>query len=262
VARDAASTKSLQIGFDMFRVLIPIDSHDPQAWQLALAYANKIGEQVEGRTDFVLLVHTKQQIDRTSLANHIGTKLGKALSKGNVIQLQSSVSLQLKTLKTLGQTYNGAVVIAFFAEEKMLEVVDDLRGLAGVVVVPDLPGSADQWLNRWGAVIHGGVDQSASNFISDAVIEKALSELISMVNPVTGIGNLRDKQLANETFRILRVKGHTLEPDAIRSWAIQNGWSSDNARGLAKLSDKIRSLKSNPSLGQVHNWKGRYDHWV
>ena len=139
----------------MHRVLIPIDSQDPQSWQYALAYARKIGEQQDKPTDIVLLVHTKRQIDGTSLTGHIGRQQAKALSGGKRLQLQSGQKLSLKTLNTMGQMLNNAIIIAFFADAKMLDAVDSLRGVVGVVAVPDLPGDADQWVARWGAIVHG-----------------------------------------------------------------------------------------------------------
>ena len=94
----------------MHRILVPIDSQDPESWQYALAYADKIAEQSSQRADVILLIHTKQQLDRTSLGGHIGTTAAKALSKGKSIQLQSGANLSVKTLKTVGQTYRGGIV--------------------------------------------------------------------------------------------------------------------------------------------------------
>lgn len=245
----------------MHRILIPIDSQDPESWQYALAYARKIGEQQDKPTDIVLLVHTKRQIDGTSLAGHIGRQQAKALSSGKSLQLQSGAKLSLKTLNTIGQMLNNTIIIAFFADAKMLDAVDSLRGVAGVVAVPDLPGDADQWVARWGAIVHGAEQQPAKRLIDDQIVENALSRLFSMVNPSTGIGHPRDKQMADETLRILRAKGHALDPVAIRSRAIQQGWRADQASELAKLAEKIKSLKSKPKLSGIHNWEGRYQSW-
>lgn len=245
----------------MHRILIPIDSQDPESWQYALAYAEKVSEQSSQLADVILLVHTKQQLDRTSLAGHIGTTAAKALSKGKSIQLRSGANLSVKTLKTVGQTYKRGIVIAFFADETLLNAVDDLRGLAGAIAVPDLPGDCDQWVARWNAIVHGQQQTAPTPLISDPVIDSALSSLIGMVNSTTGIGHPRDKQLADETLRILRSKNHTLDPEAIKSWAIQKGWRSDNASDLAKLASKVQSLKSKPSLSKIYNWQQRYESW-
>ena len=50
----------------MHRIFVPIDSQNPESWQYALAYAEKVAEQNSDRTNIILLVHTKQQLDRTS----------------------------------------------------------------------------------------------------------------------------------------------------------------------------------------------------
>lgn len=246
----------------MHRILVPIDSQDPESWLYALAYAEKVAEQNSERSDIILIVHTKQQLDRTSLADHIGANAAKALSKGRSIQLQSGDNLSLKTLKTLGRTHPRAVVIAFFADDALLNAVDDLRGIAGAIAVPDLPGDCDGWVARWNPIVHGDQQAGQRPLISDPVVVEALSSLIGMVNPTTGIGHPRDKQLADETFRILRVKNHALDGEAIKSWAIQNGWRSDNATDLGRLAGKIQSLKSKPSLSKIHNAQLRYDQWT
>ena len=245
----------------MHRILIPIDSQNPESWQYALAYAQKIGEQQNEPSDIVLLVHTKRQIDGTSLTDHVGRQQAKALSGGKSLQMQSGARLHLKTLNTIGQMLNNVIIIAFFADAKMLDAVDSLRGVVGVVAVPDLTGDADEWVARWGAIVHGAENQPPKRLIDDQIVENALARLFSMVNPTTGIGHPRDKQFADETLRILRTKGHYLEPNAIRSRAIQQGWRADQASDLAKLAQKIKSLKSKPRLSGIHNWGGRYQSW-
>ena len=245
----------------MHRILIPIDSHNQEAWEYALAYANKISETTGKKNDVVLLVHTKQQLNHTDLAHHIGTRAAKALSSGKSISLQSGSVLRFATLRTLGRTLNNTVIIAYFADDKMLENVDDRMGLVGIVAVPDLPGDADQWSARWSPIVHGEQKREAAALIDDPVVESALQSLTQMVNLSTGLGNPRDKDMADEILRILRYKNHQLEPTKLRSWAIQNGWKSDGARDLEKLARKIWALKNKPSMAKIYNWKERHARW-
>lgn len=245
----------------MHRILIPIDSQDPDSLAYAFEYAKKIFEVHNKGANVVLLVHTKAQISSTSLAGHLGSSLAKSLSKGKTAQLQPGQHVQLQTLKTLGQMLSDTIIIGFYADDKMFDVIDDRKNLIGAIAVPDFKGDADMWAARWGAIIHGEERAAAAKLIEDQVVENALTQLFAMVNPSTGIGHPRDKEYANNVLRILRAKSHTLDAEAIRSFAIQKGWRSRNAADLAKLATKIASLKNKPSLAKIYNAQDRYESW-
>ena len=246
----------------MHRVVVPADSQDQDALRLALAYAQKIGEGKNQPTEAVLFVHTKRQFDQSVLSSYFGKLDAALLSKGNAVSLISGMSLRLSTLKTVRQRHSGSVVIAYFADDSLLDASDDLDGLSGIVAVPDQPGGADNWVARWNAIVHGQVSQQYHKLIEDDVVEAALQNIVSNVNSSTGISHPRDKNLASENLRILVTNGHTLDSGAIRSWAIQQGWASADAGELAKLAAKISGLRTRPNLSGIHNPAGRYDSWV
>lgn len=245
----------------MHRVLVPIDSYTSDSWNYAIAYALKITETSDTSANIVILVHTKNQIKSTSLESHIGASNAKSLGSGKSLNIQSR-KVSLETLRTVGRFLNNTVLIAFYADEKLLSAVDDIEGLLGVVAVPDMQGDADQWVTRWDARIHGQPTDATVNLISDPVVEAALMSIFNSVNASTGIGNTRDKELANEVFRILKAKGHVLKPIAIRSRAIQEGWKSKHANDLSVLAEKIMSLKSKPKLSSFQNVEKRYANWA
>ena len=225
----------------MHRILIPIDSQDPDSLAYAFEYAKKIFEVHKIGANVILLVHTKAQISSTSLAGHLGSPVAKSLSKGKTVQLQPGQYVQLQTLKTLGQMLADTIIIGFYADDRMLDIIDDRKGLVGAIAVPDLKGDADNWAARWGAIVHGEKNTAPAKLIEDQVVQNALTQLFAMVNPSTGIGHPRDKEHADNVLRILRAKGHFLESEAIRSFAIQKGWRSRNADERAKLAAKIAS---------------------
>lgn len=246
----------------MHRILIPLDSHDPASWNYTLAYVDQIGQARGRHGEVVLLVHTKHQINGSCLSGHMGSAQAKALSAGKSLDLPFGGSLRLSTLRTLGYNLKDTIIIAFFAEEKMLGIVDDHKELAGVVVVPDMPNSADEWASRWSPKVHGQKQVAPQSLIHDPIVEVALNHLTSMINLSTGLGNSRDKDMANETLRILRRKGHVIDPIKLRSWAIQKGWRSDDARELLLLAGKIGALKTKLSMAKIYDWQGRYERWV
>ena len=164
-------------------------------------------------------------------------------------------------MKTLRHQTRSAVVIAYYANEALLDFVDSLHGVAGTVAVPWVPGEADGWTARWGALIHGQVKQSPAELLDDPVVVRALETLTAIINLSTGLGHPRDKQMASETLRILRTKGHADPSGTIKSWAIRHNWSPAAASDLEALAKKIWSLKSKPSLSAFHDPNGRYDRW-
>lgn len=154
------------------------------------------------------------------------------------------------------------MIIAYFAEDKMLEALDGLDLVAGIVAIPDLPEQAESWITRWNPVVHGKPRASRPvPLIEDPIVANALSALTSWINLAHAVMNPRDKEHADETLRILRAKGHTLVPVQIKSWAIRNGWKPGAADELAKLATRIGALTSKPRISGYHDPDGRYDRW-
>ena len=245
------------------RIVVLIDSQDPSAWAHALGYAGAIGSRAQPSVrEYILLTHGKQQLKSTSLAGHVGAQAAKALLGNTAVPLQSGGQLRHATLQTLRGSGRGAVIIAYYADEGMLETLDGIAGIFGIVAVPDLPGEIDGWIARWTPLVHGQQQASApAPLITDPVVEKALTALSGWINLSHAIMNPRDKGHADETLRILRAKGHAFEPDKIKSWAIRNGWKPGAADELAKLAGRIGGMKTKPSLRAFHNPDGKYESW-
>jgi hypothetical protein len=246
----------------VIRVVVPLDPMEEQSWHLAAAYAVKIAcEGTPRATDVILLTHTKDQLRHTSLAGHVGINAAKALGSGARLDLEAGATLRHATLRTLGHSARNAVIIAFYAEDRMLEALDGLAGVLGIVAVPDLAGQADGWIERWGPVVHGSPRAAPEKLIDDPVVERALEAITTLSNIAYDVMHTRDKQHADEIFRILRAKGHTLDPTKIKSWAIRRGWKPDGAEELAKVAAKVMKLARKPSLAGFHEPHDRYARW-
>ncbi len=191
----------------------------------------------------ILLTHTKQQLEHTSLANHLGGGAAKALGKGARANLVDDVTLRHETLRTLGYSTRNSVVIAFYADDRMLETLDGLSGILGIVAVPHLDGKIDGWIERWNPTVHGEERATPGKLIGDPTIERALESITLKSNISHGVLHPRDKQYADEVFRILRAKGHALDPTKIKSWAIRRGWKPGGGEELAKAATKVMKLK-------------------
>jgi hypothetical protein len=242
------------------RVLIPGDSQDPEVLGLALAYAQEIAKKAEVR-DVVLVTHTKDQLRHTGLAQNLGEDVAKALLAGRAVSLPSGSTLRYGTLTTLRYSWGKQVIIAYYADEKLLDFVDGITGLKGVVAVPWVSGEAEGWRDRWTPIVHGEERQAPAELIDDPVVETALRSVSNIINLSHSLLQSRDKEWVDDVLRILRAKGHSLDAAKIRNWAIRNGWKPGAADDLAQLVRKVAGLKTRPRLTGIHDVDGRYARW-
>ena len=247
---------------DIVRIVVPLDSQSKEAWLVALGYANTLCEQQPDKFQKVLLlVHTRTQLENTVLATHLGKAQSKALLDGAGIGLPSGAKLTFATNRTLSSNQSRTVIIVYFADDGILEVVDGLVDVAGVVAVPDFPEEASEWCSRWNPFVHGAARSTQDVLVDDPVFAKALEWITSGINLANGALNPRDKSHAEEALRILRAKGHTADPAKIKSWAIKHGWKPSAAVELERLAERILGLASRPSLSKFHNPEGKYQGW-
>lgn len=212
-------------------------------------------------TDIVLLTHSKMQITQTTLASVLGGH-AKALAKGQRIDLGGGILLRNETMQTLKYSTGRTVVVVYYAEDKILEFVDGLTGVEAVVAVPEFSTSGQVWKKRWSPRVLGeAAPPAVAELITDRVVEAALKGHARMSNQSHNVLHPRDKEYADETFRILRAKGHTLDLAEIKSWAIRNGWKPGAAEEIANVAAKINRLKGPPSLAKIHDPNARYGRW-
>ena len=243
----------------MKRIIVVDDAKRVDTLKMALAYSVKLGDAVHA---VILLTHTKSQLFHTSLADDLGQAVTKSLSDGKPVNFGPSHSISHRTLQTLKHNPTKAVLIAYYAEAKMMDFVDSLDNLVAVICVPERLEEVENWRARWGVQVHGLPNIANAAILNiDQKTENALNFLDKIVNRISGIGDPRDKKAAEEIFRILKNKGHVLEGEAIKSHVIRLGWSPDNASKLGALAMKIEALKAKPSLTNIYNASERYNQW-
>ncbi|MDQ3471620.1 MAG: hypothetical protein M3428_04480, partial [Pseudomonadota bacterium] len=97
--------------------------------------------------------------------------------------------------------------------------------------------------------------------ISDPVVETALNGHARLSNQSHNVLHPRDREYADETFRVLRAKGHKVDPAEVKSWAIRNGWKPGAADEIANVAAKINRLKGKPNLSKIYDPNSRYERW-
>lgn len=245
------------------RFVVPIDQAGGADWAAAFALVKKISQNASLQNcDVVLLRHNKSNLDATSLAPQIDVQSRNELKAGRSVNIPGCGTLRQETLLTLPLSFSKAVVIAYYAEDKMLEKLDDYRGLYGVIAVPEREADISTWIERWNPGVLGKPATAPVKLISDPVVEAALRSLTDRINPSHKTLNERDKQHATEYLKILRAKGHSLDADRIKSWAIKNHWYLKASEDLHKIAKKISNLKGKPNLKGINDPEIRYQHWA
>ena len=245
------------------RVLVPGDDldHDAigNAIGLAIELSKKDAREIDG---VVIFIPSKAQIKRSSLETVLGEKIASSLYKGNPVKLHSNVSLSAETIRTFRSTYKRYIVVAVYADQKMMDQLDGMNNLHTIIAVPHLPNALDGWKKTWSPSVLGEQVSKEDKIINDVVIESALSSLTNTINLSHSILNPRDKEHADNTIRILRRNKHTEDSSNVRAWAVKNGWHPKAADELEKLWIKIFSLKNTPKIKDPAQAKRSYDYWV
>lgn len=244
------------------RVLVPGDDQSEEVISLALGYADEICKLSQGKVqEAILFVPGKDSVKYTTLASALGERNAKKLHDGGVVALPSGVPMRLETIRTLRWVTKPSVLISIYSDQKMLDQVDSIKNLFGIVAVPHVSEALEAWQKTWSPTVHGVPKQSPQTLISDPIVEQALLSLTAGINLSHSLLNPRDKEHADRTLRILRANGHVEQPENLRSWAIKNGWHPKAADEFEKLAIKVLSLKSKPRLPDPDVAKRTYDYW-
>lgn len=244
------------------RVLIPGDNQSEEVITLAFGYADEICKLSQGKVqEAILFVPGKDSVKYTTLTSALGERNAKKIHDGGVVALPSGVPMRLETIRTLRWVTKPSVLISIYSDQKMLDQVDSIKNLFGIVAVPHIPEALEGWRKTWSPTVHGVPKQSAQALISDPIVEQALLSLTHGINLSHSLLNPRDKEHADRTLRILRANGHVEKPENLRSWAIKNGWHPKAADEFEKLAIKVLALKSKPRLPDPDVAKRTYDYW-
>lgn len=153
----------------------------------------------------------------------LGEKAIKALKQGNGINLDSVVTISLVTERKDVFNHQGPV-LAVYPNKKLLDKIDNIRGVTDVLVIPWSLQEVQYWIDTWQATELGssGTSPSSASF-SDPVVEEALKSLTSRVNLSTGIGHPMDKAAAVDLFRKLKAAKIFYDPSenqgmACKAW--------------------------------------------
>lgn len=194
-----------------------------------------------GEKNLVLLTNTKdltgteleaELINRLGKPNYNRLKSGPLSSNGKTIRMES-----VRTLK--GQA-NDAVIIGFYPGEKMINLLDDTRNAAAIILVPGVVEDKNiaNWVETWNPEIFGQEKGSTQPNVDECVVIKALKSITRLYKHKS-LSSTRDKNAVAGLFQLLMNVGYTYDPQMIRNWAVQKGWKSRGADELERIAQKV-----------------------
>jgi hypothetical protein len=143
-------------------------------------------------------------------------------------------------------------VLALWLGDEDLDQIDELEAPAVCSI------ENESWKRSWNAPdASTGASAGAEATITNPVVEAALRDLTDRVNLTTGIAHPSDEGATVELFRLFREAHEPIESEAIKAWAVRNGWWPRHARRLAEVAAKIadgRAVQAKRAAAGPH-WK-------
>lgn len=235
------------------RYLIPANGPEVEPIKRGLALLTKLCENLDSSTNAILLIPTKRNIQGTTLETALGTKISKALLKGESVRLPSGGNLRLETERTFRDTWTSDIIFGVYVTKKMFNQIDSAKNASAIIIVPFIMKDVVEWRRTWNPKVLGESQDTPEVLIKNPVVEEALKMLTHSVNLSTGLSHPSDKEAAVELFLILYKNKELYNPDSIRAWALRNGWTPKGA-------DQLRSV-AQAILDRRPIRRNRYPHW-
>lgn len=219
------------------RLLVENNGSNQESIKLALGEAFSIC-RIEDLTRITLVYPSKGSFKNSDIANFLGNQATTILSKGKLVDLSNGVWLELETPKNISPYGKYEVVVAAYLTGKDMDVVDEIRSANTIIYLPWIEDEGKRWLSTWSPETIGPTSWKVSRASLPAPIEQAILQLGRSINMSTGLSHGSDKDMAKRLFSEIRKQGYTATAEAVRQFAVNNGWPSQRAQELAAFSEK------------------------
>ena len=139
----------------------------------------------------------------------------------------------------------------------MTDNLNDLRRARAIVVVPWIDKEREEWIQTWNPEIIGGDEVEIEDLDLDPRLERALSALTGVINVSTGLTHSSDRESAIQLLQILYRNRIQLKPDNMKTWVLQNGWTSSGANQLQDIAQRIIERRRFRTSG-VKMWNDKF----
>jgi len=219
------------------RYLIENHSTDQDGIKTSFTEAFQICTQ-NGISKITLLVSAKGTFPNTVVATFLGDKVTKALCKGQTVRSTYNLTMNLESPKTISSYGSYGMVIGVYLSQRDHNVLDSLTSVEAVVLLPWTEDEGKAWLSTWNATTLGNSTWQVQQTTLPADVEADLLRLTQEINLSTDLSHQSDKESAKNILAGLKKRGHRLNPDDIRKWALRNNWKPRHAEDLAKLAGR------------------------
>jgi hypothetical protein len=219
------------------RFLIENNGSNQDNIKLALSEAYHLCKEA-GLKRITLVFPVKGNFGSSDIATFLGQQATKALSKGQSVDLGDGIHLELDIPKNISAYGNYEVVLAAYLTDKDMDTVDGIKNISNIVFLPWLEEDGKRWLSTWNPKIVGTSSWVVSHPSLPTPIQEEILRLGRCINMSTGLSHPSDKDMAKRTFSNLKKQGHTATEEAIRQFAVNNGWEPKRAQELASFAKK------------------------
>ena len=149
------------------------------------------------------------------------------------------------------------IVLSLYPTPKMTNNLNDLTRAKAIVVIPWIDRERDNWIKTWNPEIIGNSQESVVPLDIDPRLVRAMVALTNMINLSTGLTHSSDKESAIQLLQILYHKRIPFNPDDMKIWALQNGWTSNGANQLRDYGKGVLEGKRYRT-GRIRIWNKEY----
>lgn len=219
------------------RYLIENHGSNQESIKLAFAQAFQVC-QARGLNNITLVFPTKGTFTSSDIAGFLGDQAAKALTKGSAVNLGNGVSLTLEIPKNISSFGGYGVLLSAYLTDKDMDVIDGVRNVNSIVFLPWNEEEGKRWLSTWNPQVVGKQSWNAPTNSLPQLVQDVVLKLGRCINMSTGLAHPSDKDMAKRLFSELRKNGVSASSEAVRQFAIQNGWEPSRAQELAKFASK------------------------
>jgi hypothetical protein len=174
-------------------------------------------------TSIILVVPQKGNWDVTIVAEFLGSKVAKALLKGQPVTVNEGITMTLESVQTFRGNASHGLLLGAHISVKSMNKLDDSGDAQAIVYLPWSNEEGREWQATWKPETIGSRTQKLPASSISTQVEEALSQLTQSINLGTGLGHPLDKKHAERVIGKLRADGHSFDPVEVRRWAQRNG---------------------------------------
>jgi hypothetical protein len=177
--------------------------------------------------------------------------LGRSLGQATADALRKNREIQAGGVKVLVTTERDRyacserVTLAVWADDEQLAKIEAAKPSA-LCVIP-WGNDIGKWLANYLPTEMRSGRQADSKPEPSATVVEALKSLTAVANTGTGVNHPSDRDSAISLFAILQENGERFDPDEVRVWAVNHGWSPQGAEqleGVARQTLEGRRLRA------------------